>query len=121
MSSDNFKDLTPKDNYTSVDLTGDSIVLPPDAEDVILVVEGDSSISGTVNVELEHSNDNVNFTTAKNKPLTTGAGGEPAAPTIEAYFSRIPNPRLTGFRLLYTGNQGQAADKIVTGKLYVII
>lgn len=98
MSSDNFKDLTPDDNYASVELTGDSIVLPPDAEDVILVVEGDSSISGTVNVEIEHSNDNVNFTTAKNKPLTTGAGsGQPAAPTIDAYFNRMPNPRAIQF------------------------
>lgn len=84
MSSGNEKDLTPDNNYASVDLTGDSVGLPPDAEDVILVVEGDSSISGTVNVELEHSNDNVNFTTAKNKPLGTGAGTP--APT----FTLVP-------------------------------
>ena len=73
MSSDNFKDLTPDKDYVYVDCTGESIVLPPDTEDVILVVEGDSSISGTVNVELEHSHDNVNFTTAKNKPVGAGA------------------------------------------------
>ena len=118
MSSGNYKDLTPDDNYASVDLTGDSIALPPDAEDIILVVEGDSSISGTVNVELEHSNDNVNFTTAKNKPLSTGAGA-PSAPTIEAYFSRMPNPRVTaGLRLGFTNSSGQSSiSSVYLGEL----
>lgn len=123
MSSGNFKDLTPDNNYASVELTGDSIVLPPDAEDVILVVEGDSSISGTVNVELEHSNDNVNFTTAKNKPVGAGAA---STYTLSAFSQVLEGGSITvnlsttgvdeGILIPYTITGIQAAD-LTSGSL----
>lgn len=78
MSSSHKRDLTTTSTSKSggATVTGDTVILPPDCEDLLLTVTTDDSVSGTVNAILEVSSDGVNWTEAKTR--TGGSAGVPA-------------------------------------------
>ena len=78
MSSGHKRDLTTTSTSKSggATVTGETVMLPPDCEDVLLTVTTDDSVSGAVNAILEVSADGVNWTEAKTR--TGGSAGVPA-------------------------------------------
>lgn len=71
MSSSHKKDLTILSTSKGAGeaVTGDTIIIPPDCEELLLAVTTDDSVTGAVNAELEVSVDGVNWAPAKTKTL----------------------------------------------------
>lgn len=81
MSSSQRKNLTTESTSKGAGATviGDTLVLPPDCDELILAITADSSISGAVDAILEVSADGINWAPAK---TSTGASGGGVAARI---------------------------------------
>ena len=81
MSSNDKRDLTTKGTTSKPvgaenTVTGDIVTLPPDADDVIFSTICDSSVTGTVDAELEMSYDKENWCPAVTEEYTEGESVE---------------------------------------------
>ncbi|QDP61677.1 MAG: putative concanavalin A-like lectin/glucanases superfamily protein [Prokaryotic dsDNA virus sp.] len=93
MSSSHKKNLTVGATTTKgagAAIIGDTIVLPPDSEELLLAITADDSISGDVKATLEVSADGVNWTEAQTSTGAAG-GGIPARISIDNVDNQISN------------------------------